>query len=339
MTMTQEEQKALQDLKGSLDKLVAITPESLIQSDKLGKTLDFSKGTEVFARTLGLFKRLKDTDLEGVPAQTVNQLKGQADSAFSIFDQILKFDVATQQNPAAQRDSFISQVQSQYHGHFQILSPVIAYCDKQGYDFEKLSTEAKDLVLGIKAQRDDSEQKSNSMLAEINSTLEKVRRAAAEVGVAQHSTHFKLEAESHLKSSKSWLIACAVIVLLTVGYGAYCLLYLTTEAKDFSSAQSIQMFVAKVMLFSVLYYGIVWTGRMYRAVLHNHIINKHRQNALSTFETFVKAAGDDAETKNAVLLQATQSIFSPQHSGFTSNETESSSPTQILEIVRGLPKQ
>jgi hypothetical protein len=83
----------------------------------------------------------------------------------------------------------------------------------------------------------------------------------------------------------------------------------------------------------VLYYGLVWAGRNFSTHRHNQTVNNHRQNALKTFEAFVKAASDDA-TKNAVLLQATQSIFSPQASGYLGIHGGESSAPQILEIIR-----
>jgi hypothetical protein len=74
---------------------------------------------------------------------------------------------------------------------------------------------------------------------------------------------------------------------------------------------------------------------MYRSQWHNHVVNKHRQNALSTFETFVKAASDE-QTKNAVLIQATQCIFSQQPTGFVAHDSDGAPSPQILEIVRGV---
>ena len=85
----------------------------------------------------------------------------------------------------------------------------------------------------------------------------------------------------------------------------------------------------------MLYFGIVWSGRIYKAQQHNCVVNQHRHNALSTFETFVNAT-EDKETKNAVLIQTTKAIFSPQHSGFAAHEKELSTSPQILEIVRSV---
>jgi hypothetical protein len=50
----------------------------------------------------------------------------------------------------------------------------------------------------------------------------------------------------------------------------------------------------------------------------------------------VKAAEGDQETKNAVLLQATQSIFSPQSTGYPKGEGEPRQGSHLIEIFRGL---
>jgi len=63
-------------------------------------------------------------------------------------------------------------------------------------------------------------------------------------------------------------------------------------------------------------------------------LNKHRQNALNTFETFSKAAGTDTQTKNAVLLEATHAIFSNQQTGYLNQDGESDSPNRIIEIIK-----
>jgi hypothetical protein len=75
--------------------------------------------------------------------------------------------------------------------------------------------------------------------------------------------------------------------------------------------------------------------RTYRAHRHNYVINKHRQNALQTFRAFSQQANADPATKSAVLLQATQCIFAPQATGYTTQEADSNySP--IIEIVRAV---
>jgi hypothetical protein len=93
--------------------------------------------------------------------------------------------------------------------------------------------------------------------------------------------------------------------------------------------------VAKLIVLSILLSAAIWTGKIYKAHRHNFIINRHRRNALSTFQTFAGGASD-TQTKNAVLLQATTCIFGPQNTGYISQDKESEGSPQILEIIRGV---
>ena len=65
--------------------------------------------------------------------------------------------------------------------------------------------------------------------------------------------------------------------------------------------------------------------------------NKNKQNALSTFETFVKATSNE-EIRNAVLLQTTKAIFSNPQSGYLKEDGSNDEPTQIIEIVKDMSK-
>ncbi|MDE0485291.1 MAG: hypothetical protein OXI67_22190 [Candidatus Poribacteria bacterium] len=76
----------------------------------------------------------------------------------------------------------------------------------------------------------------------------------------------------------------------------------------------------------------------YTAEKHLQTVNRHRQNALATFGAFVEAAGENRETRDAVLLAATKAIFDANQSGYLSAKTSSSdtaSPVQqiIKEVI------
>ena len=88
-------------------------------------------------------------------------------------------------------------------------------------------------------------------------------------------------------------------------------------------------------MLGVLSYALVWSGRTYRAEAHNQIVNEHRRDALATFETFVGATSDPA-TKNAVLVQSTQCIFSHRPSGYGEQSSDAAPPSHMLELTRTL---
>ncbi|GAB1402311.1 hypothetical protein MASR1M68_12220 [Elusimicrobiota bacterium] len=71
----------------------------------------------------------------------------------------------------------------------------------------------------------------------------------------------------------------------------------------------VQFTFSKIIIFSSLFFLLTLAFKSYKASKHNEILNKHRQNAITTFEKFVKSANDD-KTKNAVLLQTVNAICS-----------------------------
>ena len=201
MALDEQEQQAKQKLEESLSKLTQITPNSLIRTDVLGTSLDFSTGVDVFERTLKLFKDLKEANLDNVPQNVLNQLKSSADQASKSFKKIQDFDPSGQNNPAQIRDGLIQEVANQYQDHFSKISPIIAYSVRKGTDFDQLETNARKIVSEIQTIQQDLKEKGQAIVAETESTLEQVRKAAAEVGVAQHAIHFQNEASSHRKLS------------------------------------------------------------------------------------------------------------------------------------------
>lgn len=336
MATLEQEQAQRSDLQSVLSQLVAIQPESLVRADVLGKELNFESGLPVFKRTLDLFKDLSESRLDDLPYEMLNNLTALARQALNHFQSVQNFST-NQANPASVRDNLIQQIRDQWHNYYSAATPAIAYSRQLGTDFDRLEREARGVLSEVQQIGTDARKDKDTTLAEMKAAMEQIRRAAAEAGVAQHAIHFKEEAESHHKQSTRWLWAAVGFAVLT---GAYAFYALEIQRHDIAAnaplGTVVQLALAKIVIISILSYGLVFAARNYAASRHNLVINRHRQNALSTFETFVKAASD-SQTKDAVLLQATQSIFSPQTSGYLRGE-EQAAPhgSQVVEVVRNL---
>ena len=109
-----------------------------------------------------------------------------------------------------------------------------------------------------------------------------------------------------------------------------------------STGEIVRGIGGRFAVLTLLAFALGFTVRQYTSSKHNETVNTHRQNALLTFETFVSAA-DDQDTKDAVLLEATRSIFAPQSSGFLRSGREPDSPSTMVEVIRrigsGSPSQ
>lgn len=327
----QEKEKTIQEqLKEKLDILTKITPESLVQTKKLGTTLDFSSGVEDFDRTLKLFSSLKGVNLDDFPDQRLQQLLGLVNTAIGTFEQIQNF-TSTQENAEVTRNNIIQQVKQQYMDQFNHISQVLAYSYAKGTDFKSLVGEAKDAV----SKAEEEVKKVENASIQVENILKAAKKASPEIGLSKYAVIFKNEARSHRINARRWLGVTAALAVLTIAFGFWGVSYYIDKITEMTTAQAIQVGLSKIVILAVLYFGLVWSGRIYKAQQHNCVVNQHRHNALTTFETFVNAT-DNPETKNAVLIQTTQAIFSPQHSGFTDKEKELSTSPQVLEIFRSV---
>lgn len=335
MATFEQEQQQSQALRTVLAQLNQIEPESLIRTGDLGKELSFEKGFPVFQRTLDLFKNLSEVNFDTMPYEVLSILISLSNQVLSRLQAIQKFS-ATQANPAQARDQLITTLQNEWNSYYINITPIIAYSIRRGTDFDVLEREARGTASLVKQIETDVRTEKDTILAEMKGALEKVRQAAAEAGVAQHAIHFKQEAESYQKQSRAWLASAIVFGVIIVLYALWSFgPQLNDVAMSVPTGPLIQLSLSRIVIISVLSFGLIWCSRNYAASRHNLVINRHRQNALSTFETFVKASRDD-KTKDAVLMQATKSIFSPQPSGYLKGETRQPQSNQIVEIVRDL---
>ncbi len=336
-----------EELAAAIEPLLATNVEDLVQTSKLGAELGFEDARPTFERTLGVLRKVLSADLTLASEAKIDALKDRVTEVFNQFHKIRSFSPQRASQPARERDALVDGLNPIFDRLFEAVAGVLPLGQRESV--EEYEAEAKVSVEKLKAFFEDQQEQSksyrNSVEKEIRDTLDKAKQAAQQAGIVQHETFFRLEANEHKRMARAWLIATVLLALATgtVGWLNYNrtlgILQAAVSAAPPSGAPTntaltIQLAIAKLIMFSILFSAVLWAGRIYRAHRHNYVVDKHRQNALSTFEAFAKVA-EDAPTKNAVLLQATQCIFGPQSTGYLSQEKESEGPTQILEIFRG----
>lgn len=304
--------------------------EDLVRKEKLGEDLNFEILRDCFVQIADLIKKVTQCDLTKVPfpnltsyVKTINQIE-------SIYAQINQFSVSTPDQINV-RSRYITNVQNHYESLLEQSTPILLIDMLHNNDLSIEKAKINALTDDISKAKVDSLAIIESSQEELKTTLDVMKRAAAQVGVAQHSFVFKEEADFHLTEAKKWF-GWTVGVLVVTALAGLGFLYWTPATAE-GTAHIVQFTITKVVVLAVLFYGLSICIKNYRAHKHNNILNKHRQNALQTFETFVKASTDD-QTKNAVLLQTTQSIFANQHTGYSSNDSDGDMPSKVIEIIK-----
>jgi hypothetical protein len=270
---------------------------------------------------------------EEVPYNLLTNFNNQLEAANERFINFKSFN-PNQNNPVNQRDSLIAQLNNQYSGYYQDSLPLLTIGILSGNDLSVQQAIIDKLISELDKKTKETEKKGEEYLTQLDETLKSAEEAAAKVGVSRHSQVFNNESSEHQEQSKTWL-KWTVGVLIAIVIAAVIFIFVFPDTTS-SSAEIIQFSITKVIVLSAMFYGLSICNRNYKANKHNATLNKHRQNALSTFETFAKAAGTDTQTKNAVLIEATHTIFSNQQTGYLNSEKDSESSNKIVEIIKNV---
>ena len=341
LTFTQE---APDELQLIIREVASIDPKSLVR-EELGP-LNFSEGLNQFDSLIGFFRLLSKYRFDYLPREKRDVLIGIATGALNRIRNIRKF-TAEGADASQKREQLLENISDPFlddtYNHF---SPHLLV------DISKLTPEIEGTMQELRNKLNDAkefESQGRQIVADMESALKSVRDAAAEAGVSQQAIYFKNQATKHLQASIAWLVltfAFGVGTLLSVFYWLEPQLSEVIQdlsqnapAGEVSIVNLIPIIGSRVIILFVFSFGLVWSARQFSANQHNLVVNRHRQNSLSTFQEFVEATKDDRETRNAVLIQATQSIFAPQPTGFSKRDTEVRSGSQVFEIFRNLRRE
>lgn len=325
----EKERKQRDELIKTINELIKVEPSELMRVE-LGNELSFEKGNEIIKSYLNFMIELSNCNFNEIPIQIINKISQAVNYAEGNFKAIREFSLQRNgESPIRNRDQILNNLQDNYSNTIEQLSCIIQYF-KPKLKIEYLENEGSRIIEELTNIKKEISTEKVKTSKELNEILETARQTVSEVGVSNHAIHFKLEADDNLKSSKSWLIALFLCITITIGWGIACFFIHPISGL---TSDILQFTIAKVIIISGLYYALTTITKNYKAHRHNYIVNKHKQNSLNSFEAFVKGSGDDIQTKNAILISATQSIFSAQPSGYSNQDTENES-NKFIEIIK-----
>ena len=327
--------ESTEDAKSSLSRMQDFDVKSLPRKEELGSSLNFQDVVPNAIRLIDLYKRLSREAVDDLPDGLANQIKSQADADFNKFQEILNFETDVD-NPNAVRQQLIQQIESAYDPAFTSLHPFISYGSSVTIDVQRMENEARAMIQSVQDQTESITKELSDTRDRAQEILEDVRRVAAEQGVSQQAIHFKEESESHADQSEHWRGKTIKLAWVLGGYALLSFfLHKVPWIQPETTVQTIQLIASKILVFVVISYMLFLSARNFMSHKHNAIVNKHRQNALATFQALVDAAQEEAN-KDVILTYASACIFSPQDTGYAKSGGSSSASDQ--SVVGLLPK-
>jgi hypothetical protein len=321
------------DVTQLIEEISVTNPQEILRRADVSNAYGTMELYEELAEMVGNFRVLRVVALASLSREELGEIYEHARDAVSILLALTKYK-PTQESAVRDKQELFVQLRANNRTWDPRLTALIgsgaAHIAPQTYETPAMTELHRIKNIGTEVAR-----MASDATGEINYILSAARSAAAQAGVASSQVTFGKAAASHKRSGYIWLVSTCIVGLVAAYWGL-CLYFgwwLKEPDAPMNASQIVNRTVAKLIVLSAIYYLLVWCGKSYAAHRHNHVVNMHRQNALLTFEVFAKAAGDDRDTKNAVLLQATKSIFAPQVSGYVAKESESDKTAGILGII------
>lgn len=185
--------------------------------------------------------------------------------------------------------------------------------------------------LGAFTKIQNNLKESEEIKKSLDNILNATRDEISEKGISKHSQIFTNQAVKHKTNSQIWGVVSLLFTLANAGM----IILLYNLILRVSNEKLIVLSVLSILLVSLASYLLVLFVRNYFAEKHNEVINTHKANCLSSYNTFIESASD--EVKGIVLQYTTQTIFSSFSPGYL-NKDSIQSPVPLVEIIRAAKK-
>ena len=277
----------------------------------------------------------------------VQQIKNNLQQLMAIFSEIHSFGLqnsSESQNLNEEHKRILRNIVRFSHNVKRELGPTISYLNSK--KVEQLETRVNDTIddaVNKTAKRfntetnrlqkhsDQAEQNEAKRQEDFNQLKGQLEDTLAEESVSKYEKIFERQASKHQEGAFWWLIS-TVGLIVVFGFVFY---WLFDSLK--LGGGVLQNLLTKGFLLSLIYLLLNRSIKNYTAEKHLEVVNRHRQNALRTFQAFHSAAGENQEIQDAVLLAATNAIFDANQSGYLSAKmrgSESANPIpQVIKTV------
>ena len=210
-------------------------------------------------------------------------------------------------DPTGNRDNLSNGLRSVAENLHSIASPHIPYLSYRRGEIADNISKLNKSVQEAAQILEQMESWTNERKSKVEDIVQAAQDAAAAVGVATFTQEFGDEATTLTSRSRTWLIATGLFATATI-LAAILSYYWPPLHPDAHLLETLRNIVSKAAIIAVLFTGTVWCGRIYRALIHQATVNRHRALSLKTFQAFVKST-DDPYVRDAVLMAATKTVF------------------------------
>ena len=324
--MAQSEQ--VEKLRQICQECISKPVEELVANPDWG-VINFKEAEPKLKLAFRLFNDLLRLPVDFLPENSINNIVSSIEALVGYINEVKNFNTL-EGNAGQRRDGIIANLSGQIDAFYTEAQHWIPYLAYQQGDVQKQLEELSGAVAEADQILTSAKKETEATKTEIDEIVVAAREASASAGVAHFSSDFTAEAKELEKSARQWLWVTGGLTLVTL-IVAYVFLRMDEPSGLYSV---IYHSTTKLIILGTLIAATVWCGKIYRALRHQITTNRHRANAIKTFQAFNKAASDDA-ARDTVLMETTRAIFGSSPSGYLDQETAGSGneQTRIIELL------
>lgn len=336
----------LNELKSLITGCLGYDKEKIINNPNQWGNLTFEDIKSEIESLFDILQQLNNLPINLLPSDIVHQAAQHLQQVIDFLGKINEFNLQHEQQPPANiRTDYSARLAAAINNFQKTIIPYIPYLhskalkvddyQKEKEQIEQLKKSTSEVLEKIYERRAEIEHLLESSKNEIGNILESTKNLTAASGVSRHKNLFSEEATNNVKESYWWLLAVILLssTCIATSLGSLLLPFFFPMLNDLEWWQILSSKIFVLALLLGLIFGCL---RIYKAKLHQASVNKHRANALGTFDTFVNAATDQS-IKDAVLMETTKAIFALSSSGYIKGEGDSAPDgAKIIEITRNI---
>ena len=237
-------------------------------------------------------------------------------------------------NPTRMRNELADRIRSSYADFYSLLFPCLrlaALEQKMSHEkMKELEQQSQKVIREVQGQKEEI----NRQKEEVSQTLIAAKEAAGDIGVSKFAKVFGNQAQENKRTAGRWLLVSIVSVGIIGSIIWWIFDGLFDEGQgEIAFEVSWQIFLSKILFLSfasVVFYQVV---KNYNANMHLYTLNKHRENSLTTFRAFVESS-NDYQVRDAILTQATRTIFEAGQTGYVSSPDVAMPNIETIKLNR-----
>ena len=318
--------------------------EELKRSDLSGAGFSFESVHQDLVTAHSMFLEILTSPYEwllNLSRGSVESLKGYLPEFYENVQKIEDFEISGE-NPRETYTNLLQDISNFCGSVKESLGHIVAYLSSR--KMEQLETKVDATVDAAvdklnaetnrgKENNNEVERLRNETQQELNQLKLERQNQQAKQSVSEFTEIFEKQAKAYYKGAQDWLKIAGGVT--AVFFGAFIGLSLWLKPGSSEWAAILQNLFAKGFLLSPIYLWLNRSIKNYTAQKHLEVINTHRQKALETFDRFVESAGENQETRHAVLSAATEAIFDANQTGYLSAKgSGSDSRSPVQHVIR-----